>query len=388
MRMKADLVVLGGGLAGLVASHRAAATGRKVALIDLNFSEPTNLGGFAAFSGAKFSFYPAGRGLETAAGGSEELIAAYERVADFLGRHSTALAQRSMIVGSDKPQGEGNVRSYQSILLSPAEIRCLLAGLSKLPPGVELKQAQAKAIGGKDGDFAVEGDGWAISAPKVVVAAGRIGSDILSRAGCIPQEGKGLDVGVRLEFSNLDQVASLRAIGPDAKILLGATRTFCLNAPGEIYHYPAGSLKIPGGVVAARDVRTANFGILHRCSSKVSRMRDIASRARQIEGLDQPVAARGPALQDAVIATLFGSEVATEIERLQMLLHHQGLVDFDQGYLIHRPLLDWHWPVYGLDQGFETSVPGIFCVGDASGVARGLLQAAASGWICVERLNR
>lgn len=375
-------------MAGLTASHRAAAQGLRVGLFDKNFTVAGGLGGFAAFSGAKFSFYPAGRGLLAAAGGQTALVDTYNQVADFLGQHSEPLANRTVTSGSEEPQGEARLRAYESVLLTPGEIELLLAGLTRLPANVDLKQERVHSITGEDGSFTIEGDGWQTRAKKVVVAAGRTGSDLLGRAGCAPQDGKGLDVGLRLEFDDLSQVAPLRAIGPDAKILLGDTRTFCLNAPGEIYHYPAWGLKIPGGVVADAGSISANFGILHRCVSKQRLLADIISRALQIELLDQPIQAWGPTLQDPAIEAMYGAAVAANIERLQVHLHETGLVDFDKGYRIHRPLLDWHWPVYGVGQGFETSVPGIFCVGDASGVARGLLQAATSGWLCVEHLSR
>jgi hypothetical protein len=192
-----------------------------------------------------------------------------------------------------------------------------------------------------------------------------------------------LDVGVRVEFTDRRAVKGLRSLGPDAKILSGRTRTFCLNSPGAVYRYPFDNYTIPGGVVASAEVTSANVGLLVRVRSKEDTLlRAKALLAGTSHYLESPLVER-TVLGDKrnLVEQIFGAEVCSDLERFGKALEEAGLVDWGAPHAVHFPLLDWHWNVYALETTHETSKSGLMVVGDSAGHARGLLQAGISGWL-------
>ena len=395
LTLGADVAVIGGGLAGMLATLRLAREGVKVLLIDNTLPQALDsLGGFARFSGAKFSLPPAGMGLVPVAGNLERLNEVILETLVVLGLDGY-ITSESIDSHSEEVAGFA-YRRYHSILLTPDQIGALLDRLT-----AEVSKV-ATVIRGKAVGLSRDGDRWrivldlsggeselSIDTKTVFYAAGRLSEGLLLRAGARPLEGKGLDIGVRLEFADKSAINKLRQLGPDAKILRGKCRTFCLNSPGEIYRYPFKSISIPGGVVADGSLAKANVGILLRVGNKEQRLHEIIESAsivhdellmesmrfrKKSEGVGMPL----------VLAKVFGVdeiEVLTEfVEELAFL----QLIDTNQPHRIHMPLLDWHWHTFASPNSHLTSLPGIFALGDSSGYARGLLQASVSGWLAAE----
>jgi hypothetical protein len=73
--------------------------------------------------------------------------------------------------------------------------------------------------------------------------------------------------------------------------------------------------------------------------------------------------------------------VVSEISQFVDLLIANNYVDFSKPHRWHIPLMDWHWPTFGRPSSCETNVPNLYVVGDVAGHARGILQAAVSGWL-------
>ena len=218
-----------------------------------------------------------------------------------------------------------------------------------------------------------------------------MGSEILKDAGCKETHGKGLDVGIRMEFPDKRDLHALRNLGPDAKILSHGCRTFCLNVPGTIYRYPLGSIEIPGGIVANDAEPSGNVGLLFRCSDKRQILPFVLNRARQLLTHDNraiPVTGDflGGETEDMLIA-LFGHDIVSKLNSFGAILEAKDLLDWNRPHVVHIPLLDWHWPTFSLPNTFSSSCPDLYVLGDSSGHARGLLQAAASGYIAALRFT-
>lgn len=391
----ADVTILGGGLAGMVAAIRLGQIGKRVILIDHSLpNAASKLGGFAKFSGAKFSYPPAGMGLSPVAGGDVALGEAIESVLEILG-----ISYNQPSESSDRRlqplDDHVNLRSYKSIVLTPVQIDELVERLTnRILQTCSVIKGRISTLAAQDGCWKIgvvpraEGTIQVLSSRTVIYAAGRLTSDLLRSAGATTRAGKGLDVGIRAEFRAKEGLAALRAIGPDAKIIEGACRTFCLNNPGEIYYYEYNGVPIPGGVVAAPNVPSANVGILYRTSEKDDLLDQIwsvyASERESVEAFSNTVRSGTPRFRGTVVERLLGGKAVSALEEFCVSLSNAGLVDWQSPHQLHVPLVDWFWDVFCHGTSHKTSLDGVYAVGDSAGHARGLLQAAVSGWLAAE----
>lgn len=386
-----DLVIIGGGLAGLMAAWRAEVFGLSPVLINVGVpGTAESLGGFAQFSGAKFSLFPAGTGLAPIVGGHDELVRRYEAIcANYLDLgFSEFQVSPEDLLGQETHDDDGLAyRNYHSILLTPARIDELLVALADRLTRSLIKRAVVTRIEMDESEsFCIHlDDGQVLGADKVIVAAGRLGSNLLKSAGIKAMAGKGIDVGVRLGFETCAPVAGLRNLGPDAKFIADGVRTFCLNSPGRIFHYPGAGFCLPGGIVAEPDWHQSNIGILCRIDDRDATLRRVENMAPSSE--TSPLSFKGSSKRlewtDHALA-LIGEDTASRIDVFIARLSESGLVALPPSYTVHYPLLDWHWPVFSQPGQLGTSVPGLLAAGDASGHARGLMQAALMGVLAVE----
>lgn len=392
---EANVAVIGGGLAGIIATARLIQMGAQVVLIDNPLPESTGrLGGFARFSGAKFSFPPAGMGLVPVAGSIDRLNRVIDKVVYELG-----LTGRQHIESIDRSHDLGGgvtFRRYQSIVLSSQEMEAMLDRLT-----AEIGR-RSVVVKGKATRLDYVADRWSIqgraehndflvNADSIFYAAGRLSEGLLLHAGALPTEGKGMDIGVRLEFIDKASIESLAALGPDAKIMCGRLRTFCLNSPGTIYRYSFKDITIAGGIVADASTERANVGILLRVSNKEERLKEILNAARQCYPQLISESYRTSSGSDvftppSMLKRLYGSDDVTQLAAFLREITKLGLIDISQPYRVHMPLLDWHWHTFSRAGSHKTSLPSVYALGDSSGHARGLLQAAVSGWLAAEEL--
>ena len=226
-----EFIIIGGGLSELVAAHVLSQRGAEVTLLDRSLPDGNGLlGGFTGFSGAKFSLPPAGQGLIPAAGSLERLqeaIADVMRLLDIRSRVESGAEDAS----ADEPlAGSGAIRRYRTIVLTPLEIARTIEVVSRhVRESLHVIEAEAT------NSAAMVGIGSLLAATEsshepdpCCLQLG--GPEDRSFAMPAPrQEGKGVDLGVRVEFLDRRALQPLREHGPDAKILMGRTRTFCLK---------------------------------------------------------------------------------------------------------------------------------------------------------------
>lgn len=390
---KYDVAIVGGGLAGVFAALELSALGRSCTLIDAALpAAAPNLGGFVGFSGAKFSLPPAGQGLVPVAGSHADLDNAIAKALDLL-----SLTASGRIRSTDsRLNGSLELRDYESIVLTPLQVSDLIKRLDNQVrakvPVVHGRATRARRVGQK----------WAISVENeysrvpeqifsnaIFFAGGRLANDFAQDCGLVATDAKGLDVGIRLEFSQKESLAGLKSLGPDAKILKGNVRTFCLNYPGEIYYYESGGILIPGGVVAEEGVTSANVGILRRILDKQNVLHSIKERILDQKSAIASLGEKSFPINDEILlpdlaGSILGVDIASELQDFLRDMLADGLIRKIGTYKVHLPLLDWHWPTYAQPSSHRTNVPSIYALGDSSGHARGLLQACLSGLLAAQ----
>ncbi len=386
-----DIVILGGGLAGLSAAITAEKMGASSVLIDAGVQESGGaLGGFAPFSGAKFSLFPAGTGIVPIVGSNDALVERYRSTcATFAALGFPQFEVSDSLLSGEESHLDNDLayRRYHSILLTPNEMRALLNALAGRLCTTSIVRAAAIGL-----DISSRGPVEVFLANDVrvvgehlVMAAGRLGAQLLLAAGVPQTPGKGIDIGVRLAFRSREPLAELRRLGPDAKFMSDGVRTFCLNSPGKIFHYPALGFQLPGGIVADSDSLESNVGILCRLTHReavLARFRGLAlptdTQALQQEasGIDLgwSASARG----------FLGDAVVRQLDVFVHKLSSSGMVQLPPHYIVHYPLLDWYWPVFSQPGRLATGIPNVTAAGDVSGHARGLMQAVVMGALAVE----
>lgn len=385
-----EVVVVGGGFAGLLAILKLSETYNpdEITLVDEPLSSADGkLGGFAKFSGAKFSLLPAGSGLINIAGSTEKLQDRINKVIIQLGLDRFEKAESKDINHESK-----NIehRSYTSYVLTPIEMDELIDELTrKLINKCTVVRQKVQAIQNKKSNVSIIlSDGTELKCHKLIYAAGRKGNSILSDLGVFPTNSKGIDIGFRVEFTDDTQLKKLREIGPDAKLMWKNTRTFCLNNPGEIYWYPYEDIKIPGGVVTFKGVKKSNVGILTRRKDKSLYLDRIKKHSELINKKSSFIINNEEDLLNfkSLISKVFDHDVTDEIFDFYQYLESLKLINWKESHIIHFPLIDWHWDTYCVNKSFKTNASNVFCVGDLSGHARGLLQAAVSGILAAEEI--
>ena len=387
-----DFIVIGGGLSGLTAAHILSNWGADVILLDERLPDGKGLGGFTGFSGAKFSLLPAGQGLIPAAGSLERLREAIDHVLGLLDIRSRVESGAGDTSADEPLLGSGAIRRYRSIVLTPLEIERTIEVISKIvKESVQVIATKVTKLRTDGRDWVAFGrNGELARARSVLFAAGRTGGSLLRDAGATSQEGKGVDLGVRIEFLDRRALKTLREQGPDAKILMGRTRTFCLNYPGTVYRYPFRDISIPGGIVGHRGQRCANVGILTRVTPKQATIENVLHRLSTLERVEYEGASavRGLPFQDKLpaIQFVYGETVANELITFAKMLGESEFVDWNKPYKVHFPLLDWHWDTFGVGSTHRADRPGLYVAGDAAGHARGLLQAGVSGWLAAHEM--
>lgn len=388
--MSENIVIVGGGLSGIFAKLRFERSGLNPILIDKSLPQAKGaLGGFAKFSGAKFSLLPAGKGLVGPAGGRKILEEKINEVVNELKLEPSSLVKSNGLKLKQDASSLGH-REYDSYVLTPKEINSLISSLeAKVNTQGNIEDDEVISVKFKNDIWEVNTKSGRVHEAKAIFfAGGRSKSDLLREAGAKPTNLKGLDVGIRVEFKDKNQAKLLRNYGPDAKFLLKNCRTFCLNWPGEVYHYDFEGVSIPGGVVAEGASSQANFGILCRTPEKEKLVRRVKFLLRSdlsfINGNYFEVREEALGRTKSFLSELYGCKLSENIDRFCKYLESENLISWKGSHRIYMPLLDWYWDTYSINYSFKTSMPNLFALGDVSGHARGLLQACLSGWIAAE----
>lgn len=265
-------------------------------------------------------------------------------------------------------------------------------------------------------------DGSTVQGERIVCAPGRVGNDWMreqaEKLGLATRPNP-VDIGVRVELPAAVMADVTDTFYESKLIHYSSTfddkiRTFCMNPYGEVVVEKSGTLTTVNGhsYSKARSDNT-NFALL------VS--------ATFTEPFDDPIAygrsvtKLANLLSEGAIVQRFGDLMAgrrTTKARLERCLTRPTLTEATPGDLAYvlpyrilqdiiemmeamdkltPGLADRHTLLYGVEVKFyshrvelspslETSIPGLYIIGDGAGITRGLIQASASGIIAGEAI--
>jgi uncharacterized FAD-dependent dehydrogenase len=265
----------------------------------------------------------------------------------------------------------------------------------------------------------VTGSGNRYYAPAIVAGVGRVGSAWLSgvcSAHGIDTEVGTVDVGVRVELPNTTvdflnrelYEAKLKYLTPTYR---DKVRTFCTNpggqVTGEVYD---GNLTTVNGHAyksAAKKTENTNFALLvsqrftKPFKSPISYGRSIARLANMLCDGKIMVQSLGdlrrgrrstverisenpvhPTLADAVpgdLSLVLPHRIMVDLLEMVDALDRLAPGVADDSTLFYGVEVKFYSNMVTVDRSFETSVPGLYAIGDGASVTHGLQQASANG---------
>lgn len=246
--------------------------------------------------------------------------------------------------------------------------------------------------------------GETIDTENVVIATGRSGHIALRR--WLDQLGIGYsenspDIGVRIEApSNSISRQFLYQDDPKFKFdfgELGQARTFCTCKGGQIVPVKFGNGFFADGAFVRKDTGRTNVALMARTGEVFEPQAleewcqsvNEASEDRLLLGAFDNFSGSDSSLEQAIYDVIPKGPSPRYKKALQALLHRllndPSCQIFDgatgeHGLLkVFGPSIDLYWPKVRLSQGFKSSVDGVYVIGDAAGVSRGIVQAMAAG---------
>ena len=285
-------------------------------------------------------------------------------------------------------------------------------------------ETPVQTIGTGDHGFIAQTENEEYSAPYILAAPGRSGAYWLrevARSLDIAFDYGPIDVGIRVEFP-AEIYDPIESIMYDAKFRLRSrtyddlVRTFCTNPRGYVIteEYDGFAL-VNGHAENQRKSQCTNFALLSRVEltdpveDTTQYGRSIASLANTIGG-GKPILQRYKDLQQgrrSSEARIRRASVAPTMSNytpgdISMALPDRILTNLLDGLdqlnqiiegltgnntLLYAPEIKFYDTRYNVNKHLETSLPGFYVAGDASGHSRGIVYAAITGMLAAEDIR-
>jgi uncharacterized FAD-dependent dehydrogenase len=437
--MDYDVVIVGAGSAGLFAAMILSEAKLRVLVIERGLAPKEResitygVGGAGTFSDGKLNLTSKIGGDPSSIGCREDellrLIGQVDEVftrcgapETYSGEDAAALARLyqaaaqagiEFIAGRQRHIGTSRIREVIDALYHDL-----------LNRGIEFRLGTRVEGIAKDNDgFRVALEGEEISARFVIAAAGRSGAywlrEVARSLGVGPEFGP-LDVGVRLEFP-AELYESIEGIMYDAKFRVRTptyddmVRTFCTNPRGFVVREDFDRFALVNGHAEnERKSSNTNFALLVHVEL-TDPVEDTTQYGRAIAELATTIGGGLPILQRLKDLQQGRRSTSERIKRVpidptlheftpgdvSMALPQRIVVDILEaidrldrilpglaadGTLIYAPEIKFYDTRYQVLSGMETTLPGFYVVGDASGHSRGIVFAAVTGILSAQHI--
>ena len=246
--------------------------------------------------------------------------------------------------------------------------------------------------------------GEVIDTESVVIATGRSGHIALRRwLGqlniCYSENSP--DVGVRIEAPS-ETISRQFLYQDDPKFKfnfgeLGQARTFCTCRGGQVVPVKFGRGFFADGAFVRKDTGRTNVALMARTGETFEPQAlaewcesvNVANDGRLLLGAFDTLSDGNSELEAAILDVIPEGPSPRYKKTIQVLLHRllndPSCQVFDdstkkRGPLkVFGPTIDLYWPKVQLSFGFKSSVEGVYVIGDAAGVSRGIVQAMVAG---------
>ncbi len=358
------------------------------------------VGGSAAIFGNKFCYFPASSGILDKFE-SVTLEAAFRYLESCLFPHFEPNLNRINAPAAHL----GIQKSYETTIVPADEFSELIDRLAGrlFARGCLKKQFSVDSIvASTNGLFrCTSTQGCSHTARNVVIGTGRSSHQLAKRIfrdfgiALLPDAP---DIGIRLEAS-LDTFSTLYHYQPDPKFkqtypFLGSARTFCGEPRGHVipvrfgesFYAEGAYLPSLSSLNSVALVARSEYGIdFEELESWCKQVNSHCNRSLRLASIDCPRSELTQHVIDAVLTIpIWPSPSVQELlltfirDHLTALIHDADS-DGRTQLAVYAPSIDRYWPRPRLEQGLATSVPGLFVLGDATGLSRGFVQAFTSG---------
>lgn len=399
------------------------------------FAEPchmiTGVGGASVLSGSKVSVFPAGRAMASIIGSQIETAASLKQALRVFGNFVPLIRPTSSPTSSSKAYSNYAKKGFELRYYDAYQCRTkdLVIGYNRM---LDLIKASGISVHLATEAFRVRltPSGFLVScrsqnrkfdliADTLVFATGRFGTDFLrasSLALGLDGQPNQFDAGVRLEFPS-SLWPDIDKHHNDLKLHFGNARTFCVTKDGCIapYHYD-GVFLVEGSSAIGTPSGLTNLAITVRIPPQNERDQSTLFAEVRRRYLYQ---SEGIPIRQSLVDFLKGyhpsvGRITENVEPASITFWHwgdaaacfpqtiatkiRGAVEYFVSRIfsseecslisIFAPELDYYWPRFKMNHGFESDVPGLYLVGDSTGHFRGILQAFCSGLKCAEHIAR
>lgn len=446
--MKYDVLIIGAGPGGLFCAHELLKVKDiSVAIVDIGksynmkscplkdskkcahckiCSTLTGGGGSAFFHSGKLSFYPAGSGLKKLLDNESDCLDIYDRVKRIFNTYGISLENEDEIANNLFEQYESDgikIKYYQSNLVSEYHFKRFidyyLAEISDKATmyfETEIVSLTHDAMWsiiakGKNQDIVFEAD-------NVVIAVGEYGFqwwyELSNKLG-VDKSAANVDIGVRIECPS-ELLSNIWLFHKDIKAKVKApdgseVRTYCVLKNGQSIYCNHKNFTVLDGISDSNS-SIAGITIFNRITPTVINSDETLPYA--IDYLNafykyhkEPVYTNMGAFLGGntslidfkqVMPSLLSLEYTNNIFLPNLIRRNivYGIHSFERiipGLANHSnavlmPVVDNFWDKISVSKYMESSIDGLYVVGDATGIMRGIMQACVSGVLCADGISQ
>ena len=446
--MKYDVLIIGAGPSGLFCAHELLkARNVNVAIVDIGKSysmkscplkdnkkcvhcKPcstlTGEGGSAFFHPGKLSFYPAGSGLKKLLNNDSDCLDVYTRAEKIFNEHGVTLENQDKFANNlfEKCESDGiYIKYYQSNPVNEDDFKQFI---NKYLDEISNKATfyfETEVVDlHHDTTWTMEalknGQSLSFEADNVVIAVGEYGFrwwyNMSNKLG-VEKTSANVDIGVRIECPSklMDNIwlfhkdIKAKTTAPDGS----EVRTYCVLKNGQSIYCNHQDFAVIDGI---SDVNSniAGITIFNRITPSVIKSNktipfaidylvSLHSEHKEPIYTDMGNFLDGNKCEDTkqVKPSLLSLEYSDNNDYLPNFIRRNiayGIRLFTKiipglsnpSNIVLMPVVDNFWDKINVSKNMESSLEGLYVIGDATGIMRGIMQACVSGILCADGITQ